>query len=507
MALNSSGPISLGGATTGQSINIELGQSATALASINATNFRSLAGVPSGQIALSNFYGKSSVTGYVIYLGTAYSQVFNATGDACTDTGWQVNNVGSTMFTMGRLGKFTIINNAGTTLATTAKIGSDYAVVAPIQYLYPAGSDRFVLGYNNAGSIFTAFSGSSSYTSPVTGPFTFGGKVQNYIGMPDNSFVSCAMQDQGKYGFKPRLIKGTGTTTQNFVVSDNSMGTEFCKILRYSDGSFVYLNKQGSDLFLFQLSSNLTGSNATRRMTVNYAWAAEVDSSNNIYFLDLNYVYKIPSNFPGTITKYQYDTVNWATAYINNQINGVNTFGMGIYNDILYIASNGGSATDSGSANPLTLTVVAITCSTMNVLWTKRFVCNGAWKYFKPFTAGALTVGGAGIQVRSTGVHLAFAISNNTNTNGYGYGFTMMLPLDGNVSNQTFTPNDGATPPGGNVGTITITSPTTTRTTTTTSMPDPGGTYTFYSVGGSYYNSLSFQAGSAIGNPTPKTAF
>lgn len=64
MALNSSGPLSLGGATTGQSINLELGQAATALASINAANFRTLAGVASGQISISNFYGKSSSVGY-----------------------------------------------------------------------------------------------------------------------------------------------------------------------------------------------------------------------------------------------------------------------------------------------------------------------------------------------------------------------------------------------------------------------------------------------------------
>lgn len=63
MTLNASGPISLGGSTVGQSINLELGVSATALASINATNFRTLAGVPSGQISLSNFYGKSNTAG------------------------------------------------------------------------------------------------------------------------------------------------------------------------------------------------------------------------------------------------------------------------------------------------------------------------------------------------------------------------------------------------------------------------------------------------------------
>ena len=66
MTLNASGPLSLGGATVGQSINLELGQSATALASINATNFRALAGVASGQISISNFYGKSNITYYFI---------------------------------------------------------------------------------------------------------------------------------------------------------------------------------------------------------------------------------------------------------------------------------------------------------------------------------------------------------------------------------------------------------------------------------------------------------
>lgn len=68
MTLNASGPISLGGSTTGQSINLELGVSATALASINSSSFRTLAGVASGQISLSNFYGKSNIlTGQTEY--------------------------------------------------------------------------------------------------------------------------------------------------------------------------------------------------------------------------------------------------------------------------------------------------------------------------------------------------------------------------------------------------------------------------------------------------------
>ena len=61
MALNSSGPISLGGATAGQSINLENGNSATATVSLNDAAVRSLAGVPSGTIIMpTNFYGKSN---------------------------------------------------------------------------------------------------------------------------------------------------------------------------------------------------------------------------------------------------------------------------------------------------------------------------------------------------------------------------------------------------------------------------------------------------------------
>jgi hypothetical protein len=63
MALNSSGPLSMGGSTVGQSINLELGVSATAQGALNDASFRTLAGVASGQISISNFYGKSNTVG------------------------------------------------------------------------------------------------------------------------------------------------------------------------------------------------------------------------------------------------------------------------------------------------------------------------------------------------------------------------------------------------------------------------------------------------------------
>ena len=65
MALNSSGPISLAGSTTGQSIAIELGQSSSGTISLNDTNVRTLAGVTGSGTTIvmpTNFYGKSNIT-------------------------------------------------------------------------------------------------------------------------------------------------------------------------------------------------------------------------------------------------------------------------------------------------------------------------------------------------------------------------------------------------------------------------------------------------------------
>ena len=70
MPLNPSGQISLGGNVAGQSVNLELQRSATAQINLNDTDLRSLFGIVSGQISLSNGYGKSSGASDGYFLGT-----------------------------------------------------------------------------------------------------------------------------------------------------------------------------------------------------------------------------------------------------------------------------------------------------------------------------------------------------------------------------------------------------------------------------------------------------
>ena len=74
MGLENSGTMSIGGSTTGRSINLELGRSATATSSLGDTALRDLAGVSSGEISLSSFYGKSSLPDGCSDLITALSK-------------------------------------------------------------------------------------------------------------------------------------------------------------------------------------------------------------------------------------------------------------------------------------------------------------------------------------------------------------------------------------------------------------------------------------------------
>ena len=67
MALNTTGAISLAGATTGQSIAVELGLGTTTQISLNDAKVRTLAGVLSGAIIMpTNFYGKSNHVPYSV---------------------------------------------------------------------------------------------------------------------------------------------------------------------------------------------------------------------------------------------------------------------------------------------------------------------------------------------------------------------------------------------------------------------------------------------------------
>ena len=78
MTLNASGPISIAGTTTGESIQIELGGTGTTQMGLNCCTVRTLAGVPSGAIVMPTcFYGKSNTPPFnCVTYGTAGTYTF-----------------------------------------------------------------------------------------------------------------------------------------------------------------------------------------------------------------------------------------------------------------------------------------------------------------------------------------------------------------------------------------------------------------------------------------------
>ncbi len=115
MTMVSSGPISLGGnATTSglnQSINIELGQSATATISLNDANVRSLLGKASGTISLSDAYGKANQFAFTI----SSNQTNANLRTLAINAGWNQNSLVVATIASG---VFISSNNTGTSALT-----------------------------------------------------------------------------------------------------------------------------------------------------------------------------------------------------------------------------------------------------------------------------------------------------------------------------------------------------------------------------------------------------
>jgi hypothetical protein len=140
MALNPSGAISLAGPSTGQSIAIELGQSATATISLNDTNVRTLAQVPSGVIVMpTDFWGKSNVTGTqkaIFGYGIAPAQV-------------SITN---------------LVSSTGVIATDTPGVGTARQRLAAASY----GGDKAIFGYGNAAPIVQSITNLVSNTGVVS---------------------------------------------------------------------------------------------------------------------------------------------------------------------------------------------------------------------------------------------------------------------------------------------------------------------------------------------------
>jgi hypothetical protein len=153
MALNSSGPISLGDATAGQSIALENGGSGTSTISLNDAAVRSLAGVASGAIAMpTDFWGKSNGTYF-------FATVYNMKGSDYVSITYDASNnyyLSSGLYSSDT-GAWLKIDTAGTLQWNKFTGGTGNSVFFASGYV---AADTAVYGFSN-GNYFRSVTSSA----------------------------------------------------------------------------------------------------------------------------------------------------------------------------------------------------------------------------------------------------------------------------------------------------------------------------------------------------------
>ena len=187
MALAGSGTMSIGGSTATRSINLELSRSATATSSMGETALRTLAGVSSGAISMSNFYGKSDnlwgvgivadtvVSGYVTFHGFGLNPTHGSTNDTSCNLfsnspTWQIRstfsgpagfNVNDTVGTpTGNAGwttckVYTGTSASGTLIHTQARTSANYVSPAAGIRIWTFSDDLDLPSEGNRYLVFT----------------------------------------------------------------------------------------------------------------------------------------------------------------------------------------------------------------------------------------------------------------------------------------------------------------------------------------------------------------
>lgn len=121
MTLAATGALSLGGSITNRSVNLELGQSATAQISMNDANVRTLAGVPSGAITLTtDFYNKSNTLAITISPASTYTtRTGSGSLTSSTSTGSASGGAGGYTYAWTYVSGDSFTINTSSTAATT----------------------------------------------------------------------------------------------------------------------------------------------------------------------------------------------------------------------------------------------------------------------------------------------------------------------------------------------------------------------------------------------------
>lgn len=460
MTLNASGPISLGGATVGQSINLELGQSATALSSINATNARTLAGIPSGQIALSNFYGKSSNSYWALVAAKTVLErgwAVSVNGVLCLGSGTASDTTyADTIYFFNVDGAFTKSTKCNSYYDTWGPSNkqcglnlqvNNNSTTAPI--FYNVVQNQFYDPYG-----FAPYDHTTNTNYFTSNYYRWGTPSGYWYGNAERNLVTDASGNIYLVPYNPTQYGGKFTASQTAYASWTSNGTfrysyktsgtlyappDFqganWGVLR-SDNVLVVAGTQSYAKFTIYCVNTSTGVQITnsarqynRTSCTNTTSTFLCDSSNNLYLIFTNssgystpMVYKIDSSYNASAAKiYAPDNSGQAQAGFR--------VGASMYNDVLYLMTTGETAN--------AIVVVAVNTSTLDPIWTTKLTFSGTLSNTYAYYASTITATAVGIYLR---VSLA------------GYNCIVKMPLDGVISGtKTIT-----YPSGGGSSTVTF---------------------------------------------------
>jgi uncharacterized delta-60 repeat protein len=292
MALNSTGTISLGGTTTGQSVSLELGRSSTATISLNDTAVRTLAGVASGAISLYNLYGKSNVPYWIGILGgSAFSNSQGITVDssgnvyicgysnASGTTDFQIAkyNTSGTIQWQKRLGGV-----AGRDSVNGSVFVDSSGNVYVCGYSSASGTNDFQIAkYNTSGTIqWQKRLGGSGTDIGMSVAVDSSGNV--YVGGYSSSSNSVSQlakyNSSGTIQWQRQLSTGTADSQIFSIALDSSGNIYACGRATYysplqNDLQIIKLNSSGAIQWQRSLGASLT----------EVGFSVTLDSSGNVY--------------------------------------------------------------------------------------------------------------------------------------------------------------------------------------------------------------------------------
>jgi len=427
MTLNASGPISLGGATTGQSINLELGNSATALASINSTQFRTLAGVASGQISLSNFYGKSNTIGWFASFGR--------TGVETEIFGVGVNSSGTVYFRVTNDPVVVQISNAG-------------AITYQRQGYINNVSGRYNISVDSSSNFYVL--GEAATRQPQITKYNSSNTFQWSSYWTETDF------NQTSFGTKP-VIDSSGNVY--FAIRGILSGCCF----EYFPG-VRRVNSSGS---LTGYIAYTTG----RATESNNIAGAGVDSSGNVYLVANGYAASVTTAFIGKCN---------SSFTFQSRVNLYATSGTGVSpystvfdsaNNVGYVVGSSGaygiifkyntslsrlwsySTTDTGywsdcavdsSGNLYAVSVFTVAGSGIRALKIIKLDTNGSLQWARYVRCTTLNLNTTGPSIAVNGTILTVAAQLSGGTTAQNRGFVMQVPTSGAGgagSGTTFTNN------------------------------------------------------------------